>query len=504
MEHTPQIRDNDEIDLAELFSNLWKKRLVVVLVALLGFTIGGIAFLVKWAATPSNVTSSAEVRFSFNGVQDARYPNGQPFSINDLVSSNVLNAVYQSQDIADYDISLRDFVDAVSITPSATNREFIEARFKSLLSQDLTTAEINELNSNYTRELQAASRRFARIMLSLPEAAIPAQKMNEIVTAIPEQWARESIDNYGVLDLVSVKPLDFDTSLLENYEYLVISRYLSDYLRSLQGIISNLNSDAVARLLTDKETGHTASTLANQLGDVQEYHLNVLSRMFSAASVAKDPENAKFYLLNELIARRDQLDEARRRAEVIDQAYRQYVAQESSKSILDQAGSRPSSAGSVQYGDEFLSKLMSLGDELSDAKFKQAMLNRSIEMKLQAESIESDIQNLERNYAMYSKQGSTELSKFTVERAEQEIAYSSEKLMEAKGAIERIVALRSSRILGQTSSLYALNSEPEISSGFVSQIKSLIKFSGLGLVAGLFLGLFLALVLAVVRKPKVA
>ncbi|TPE54302.1 hypothetical protein FJM67_04980 [Maribrevibacterium harenarium] len=500
MEQFPQTRD-DEIDLAELFAKLWRKRLVVVLVALLGFLAGGAVFLKSWMAQPLENQAAVELRFNFNGVQDGRYPNGQPFSINDIISTNVLNKVFEQKNLAQYGLTQQDFASAVSIAPFSTNREFIEARFKDALSaKNITPAEIAELNDNYSRELNASTRRFAKLSLSLPASvAISTSTQVDILGAIPQTWANEAVESYGVLNISNAKPNEFDSGLVEGYEYLISTRYLADYLDMLKGILKTLAADDVARLQVDPETGATVSTLENDLGDVKAFHLDVLTRAFSISPVAKDLNEAKFYLNNEILSKEEQLDETQRRAVVLQDAYNRYINGEQDLKMPGAASSASQNI-TAQYGDEFLTRLMSIGDQLSDAKFKQALLNRSLELRLEAENISTDISRLKRNLAQFDQAKNQTTSDIDEARVRKEISYVSEKLQSTKASIERIAALRADRILGQSSSLYALNSEPVVVNNFMAQVKALVKFAGLGLVAGLFIGLFAALMLAVVRK----
>lgn len=500
MEQFPQTRD-DEIYLAELFAKLWRKRLVVVLVALLGFLAGGVVSLKNWMAQPLENQAAVELRFNFNGVQDGRYPNGQPFSINDIISTNVLNRVFEQKSLAQYGLTQQDFASAVSIAPFSTNREFIEARFKDALSaKNITPAEIAELNDNYSRELNASTRRFAKLSLSLPALeAMPAATQLAVLGSIPEAWAQESIESYGVLNISNTKPNEFDIGLVEGYEYLISTRYLADYLGTLQGILSTLKGDEVARLQVDPETGATASTLQTDLGDVKAFHLDVLTRAFSISPVAKDLNEAKFYLNNEILSKEELLDETQRRAVVLQDAYNRYINGEQDLKMPGAASSASQNI-TAQYSDEFLTRLMSIGDQLSDAKFKQALLNRALELRLEAENISTNIARLKRSLAQFDKSQNQTTSDIDEARVRKEISYVSEKLQAAKASIERIAALRSERILGQSSSLYALNSEPVVENNFMAQIKALVKFAVLGLVAGLFIGLFAALILAVARK----
>ena len=184
------------------------------------------------------------------------------------------------------------------------------------------------------------------------------------------------------------------------------------------------------------------------------------------------------------------------------EAYAQYVARDTKIRSDNSTTSSTNNGFTAQYGDEFLTKLISIGDQLSDAKFKQALLNQSLELQLEAEQITTQINRLQKN--LDTMMTNSKQSDANVARVEQLVDHVSSRLETLGGTISRIAELRSQRALGQSGSLYDLNSVPRTESTFTSQRKGFIKFTGLGLLAGFFLGGFLALILAAVRKPNIA
>jgi hypothetical protein len=268
---------NDEIDLAELFNNLWKKRLVVILVTLMCGLIGGGAFLTKWLANPSAATASIEVRFNFPSIQNGTYPNGQTFSLNDMVAPTILNKVYDKQQVEQLGIDRNDFISAIQVIPFAVNRAFIDAKFKAPLSNSkLAPAEIDELNANYAKALTVASLRFAKITLRVDSSiTIPANVLHAILIAIPETWAKESIENYGVLDIAIARPGQLDRSLIDDYEYIVAAQYLDDHLRYITESAETLQDDDIGKLQKDSETGSNIAEVLKELKNLKTFHVDV-------------------------------------------------------------------------------------------------------------------------------------------------------------------------------------------------------------------------------------
>jgi hypothetical protein len=493
---------NDEIDLAELFSNLWKKRLVVLLISIVGGLIGGSSFLISWLSNPSVNTASVEVRFNFPSIQNGTYPNGQSFSLNDIIAPAILNQVYDNHQVDQLGIARDSFLNSIQITPFAVNRAFIDAKFKAPLSNSkLTPTEIDELNNNYAKALAIANLRFAKINFSVNATiAIPSNTLHSILVAIPETWAKESIENYGVLDIAIAKPGEIDRNLIDNYEYIVAAQYLDGHLAYITRSAEALKKDEIGRLQTDSKTGHNIDEILEQLANLKNFHMDVLLRTFALSPVARNIDEARFYLQNQINSLQETLNQLNRQATVVNDAYTRYNSREKQERPSEEAANQANYGYTAQYGDEFLSKLMSIGDQLSDATFKQTLLNRSLELKLEAEQIMSRINRLQAN--LDTMKADTLQNDIAVARVKKQVNYITEQLDDLGVVIGRIADLRSQRVLGQSGSLYDLNSEPRIASTFMEQSKALIKFSALGLLAGFFLGGFLALILAVVRKPK--
>jgi Chain length determinant protein. len=493
MNETLPVKDNDEIDLAQLFSSLWKLRLVIVLCTLIGVLMSGGLYLKMWVNSPSVVSVSSEIRFRFNGSNKGVYPNGQRFEINDMIASPILDRVYEGLDLEQYGLTRSAFGSSITITPSSTNKKFIDLKYTKLLegAKYIKAGEIQDINERYTQELQAARRKSAELTFVVSERfGIPISVLKTILSSIPEVWAKVSIDSYGVLDLASTTPVSFDQTLVNDSEYMLSTEYLANYLGLINGSLHRLKNDEVGNLQVDPETGYTASTLLEHLGNTKRFQLDVLQRAFSVQPIAKDIDNAIFYIENEILERQERRDESARRAERIIQTYNTYNSSSNSDS-QNPASSTTSNQSNMtaQYGDEFITRLMQIGDELSDAKFKQALLNRSLELQLNQERETTTINRLERNLAKLKEHSNgLQLDPLALKRVQSSIKQVSDTLIEAREITVRLANLRKQHLLGNSSALYAGNAAPMVKSNFREQVKGMIKYSGIGGLAGLFIG----------------
>ena len=130
------------------------------------------------------------------------------------------------------------------------------------------------------------------------------------------------------------------------------------------------------------------------------------------------------------------------------------------------------------------------------------LLDRSIDMKLQAEDVITKIQQLEKNLRVFES-GRQDVQNSTIEdKVESEIGYVTTQLQNLAFAINRLASMRSERILGRSGALYDVDNEPAISGNFRETVRSLVKFSVLGAVAGLLLGFFAAFFLALMNLKR--
>lgn len=505
---------SDEIDLRELFVAMWKKRYVALLIGLLGLFLGAGVFLMR-SAGPLTDVYSMDVRFSFKGASSGQYPNGATFRLNDLIASDVVELLYSSNSaFGSSGVSIEDLVSGLSLAPINPNRAFIDAKYKGQLANSkLSATEIDELNTRYKAELEADTGRYARITYTAPalggESAAVIQNM---LLSLPRIWAEHSIKSKGVLALDVVVPPQVDQYILDNSEFVVIADYLRGYASKLMDTAKSVVADDIAALVVDPSSGVDAGSVVNQLNDLNAYHLNVLSRIFAIEPITKSKNDTNLYLKSRIAEVDEALDELSRKADIVSEVYDDYVRSSSSAPGNQIADTQGSGSYSPQYGDGFLTKLMTIGDELSDAKFKQDLLNRRIEFNLSAQELKTERKRLSdalnalnalnalSPLAAAAGDGSKSSKESAQESVIQQSEYIVRRLNELSSVMSGIINSREQILLGNTGSLYEVSTAPAKASNFRPMLISGVKFGGIGLVAGLMLGLMLALVLGALSR----
>lgn len=246
-----------ELDLRSLILLVWAMRLPLV-VAFLLVTIGYWAYwLASRGGTPETPTYSRVVQFSFDGVEDGRYPNGLPFHIGDLVTPRLLSTLYDQHGLADRGVARATFASAFAIEPYSPERGYILRRREQLAERG-TPAELVVLQERLTAELRRAEAGAARLSFR-PLSPLPLADgdIGKLLIDLPRLWAKEATRQYGVLgpDVSVYSPALFDPAETEKLEYTValaaIGRKATVFLDSIHAALAMPHANAVQ----DPQTG---------------------------------------------------------------------------------------------------------------------------------------------------------------------------------------------------------------------------------------------------------
>ena len=231
-----------ELDLRSLILLVWTMR-VPLLVALLLATVGYWGYWLATRDVPETPTYSRIVQFSFDGVEDGRYPNGTPFHIGDLVTPKLISTLYDLHGLADRSVARAPFASAFAIEPYAPERGYIVRRREELAERG-TPSELVVLQEQLTAELRRAGVGAARLSFR-PLAPLPLDEgdIGKLLLDLPRLWAKEATEQYGVFgpDIPLYSPALFDLTEIEQSEYIdgleAIRRKATMFLESVRTVI---------------------------------------------------------------------------------------------------------------------------------------------------------------------------------------------------------------------------------------------------------------------------
>ncbi|MDH5542288.1 MAG: hypothetical protein OEY64_04910 [Nitrospinota bacterium] len=295
--------DSDEVDLFGIANSLLKHSRKIRIAAFLTFVLLALFFSFYWIKTSNErfIRYSVDLALQFNGVMDMKYPNGMNFNPNDMVSPDILSAVYNKAGLKS--IRKSDFISAFS------------ASFKNVYKPQ--TIMENPNNKDANNEGKPADEKkddkeklFHVINPSMVQiymdsnqntAAIkdwPKEMRDTVMSDIPTFWAMKFKEQYLYSNIPDpLRLIEFDKLVTLEYGNIYDTLY-----KNLQLFIDAMNKLEASRDLSNIiSKKHKIS-----LKEAFFYVKNDLSRQLSAwysipknFGIYKDVEKRKFYLEKE-------------------------------------------------------------------------------------------------------------------------------------------------------------------------------------------------------------
>lgn len=188
---------NSEMSLQELIRSIWSTRYTVLILVTL-FVLGFATFLFNKSLSREDVYVQ-HIDFTFDGVQEAKYPNGDSFRLEDVLAPSVVNSVFNELDLAQYKVSLQQVSSLLSVFPYAPGRQFIVEKYAPILDDDeateLAKAEARqEMEAVLSKQLSSS----ASIQFINRDTMFPDAIARKLVEAVAKNWAKQAIEIRGV------------------------------------------------------------------------------------------------------------------------------------------------------------------------------------------------------------------------------------------------------------------------------------------------------------------
>lgn len=487
--------EEDEINLNELFSKIWRrKKFIAGFVILIMVSVAGIIAF-KYLLSPPVTDYSECIRFNFPSSIQGTYPSGQRFSKNDLITTAVLKKVYDMNNIKSYKISFDDFASSFSVAPYAVNANFIKAKYQKLFAnKKLNTAELATLNKQYLSEIKAAQANFARVTyVNSKHLGLSSLVIKKVLMDIPRIWSDISIRDLGVLDLKIPGEQFYQPDLVKTYEYLQAVKYMQDSAKLFKDILDKLQHDEIGGFIKDPKTGLVVSDISARLTNLSSFELDPMFSIISTLGLVKNKHKAKLYLNNKIESINDKISGLARQSKVYSEALKYYEIQ--SKGHSTSKGISAGNGGMVQYGDGFLSKVIGMVESQKDTEFRQSLLLKQIDFSLKSQVQYSELEKMKRALKVLDNNNNNNNNNKLAKGYGTQILNINRSLVTLLDAYQRILTVRNAQVLGKSSSLYELTSDSmKIVSDISQKAKKIVLISVLSGVLALMLAMFIALI----------
>jgi len=395
-----QIVENDSIDLSQIFHKLacWVNAnysgLILTLAALSALVVFGVIVLA--IRTPPLITYSTVLSFNFPQSEKNTYPNGSPFSVNDIISRKVLENVWLNNDLKDQGVDLDQFVNSVSIVQYSNNEEFIRAKYRSMLSRKgLSQTDISNIERDFSDEIASASKKQAKLTITTPyNSALSGVLAQKILADIPKVWSEVSIRDLGVTAIPVADSESINPEITRRGSTFQVIDYFYKSATDLDNAFAKIVAFPGGETLRDPQTKQSIEDLKKKLADLVRYWILDFDNYSQEHVKPTEVETLSAEIrLRELVTKKK---EYQLKAETFRNALIDYdsLKQQETRSTSS-VGSRDGQ-NSLQLQGDAIQRLINLGSQNKDAEFRQELTNKRIKEEIQANALEPEISRLSR------------------------------------------------------------------------------------------------------------
>jgi hypothetical protein len=476
---SPLVAAQDEINLTDLFRNIWRQRgLVMGITLVVAILVMVFHFAKSSFALPTQVDYSVSLTF----LEKGKYPNGTEFSPQDIIAPSVLSTALAANKI---DISSDYLAEALSVSYSNSLLKMAEDKLSATLSNVKTPEEMRSAASTALEDMQVQSRSHITVSLNLQKAGLTSQEGRVLVADILETWARMTIDR-GMTNVDIDRPL---TSFVvaESTNLIDIYDNAANYLNSLKNAVKALSAlPGSGSMIVD---GYTLEDVRRELVTLDDTDISPLRSFAYTSSAGLSSKNAAIKV--RLFSRQRLLGLEHERLTKLIDSYDKALAQLTQSSVSDQLKSgRSEMMGGAQFDQSFLNSLLDLGSKLGGVQIRDELFKR------RTKAVE-DLLSLEKEMAILNGTPDNvfdDLDADAILRAS--VSGITENLNTLQKQLNNFIAAYREQILQSGGRLFVADAAPAIRDGNVQLSTKIGLHLALGIILGGMLGMMAALIRA--------
>ena len=374
--------DKDVVSLAPLGRLIWRYR-HWVMVCFFGCGLAGVGLLATLSLVLPHTTNASVglgLRFARHG--KGEYPNRQPFSPTDLISTSVLKKAYQANRLEQY-LEFDDFKNSLTVRSSGDALSSLQLEYQAKLYSPKTVPQERERLEN---EFKARRQAIVKSEYSLAwtqkdwlAKMVPASVKAKVLEDIPRFWAEDAVYIKKVLAMADFLPTRIQN---ENSVEKIVSNAIDIGVRSRvlsKGLaeLSGLPGGTQLKL----PNGTTLVDLRDRLRVLREVGLNRIQEALVTFSADKE-ERIKLQemLRGRLRSREKAFFLEKSKLEPIEKGYRDYLASrrgvDSGRSGTPRGLGDGAGATTFQISDNFLGKWIEMTKPFADEEYRQALVDQ--------------------------------------------------------------------------------------------------------------------------------
>lgn len=451
-----------ELDIKRILNSVIKNRKKFIKNCVIALGFWAITFLIYAFLTYNPATHySLILGLNFPQAAQGRYPNGSNLSASDLVSNTVLENVWTENDLGQKGISFEKFQKMLTATPYLGEINFIDSKFKGMLSQkNLSRTDIEKIETDYRNEIQAAASKSIKLTLDGRDATLDAATASKILNDVAKSWSRIATEKLGVSRSPALDGVGLDDGMKNASPYIVVT-YFNDVVFKLETLLGAMKLEPNINSYRDAQSNFNLAGISSKIQDISKYQVDELDAFVAINTKPTDWEMLQTqYRLKELYANKAALEKS---ADVYRKALIDYSATTSQVTSSNSSEFRGKSSNGadgsgVQINGDAITKILSLATESKDSEYRQEITSKRIAVENQANSLNVQIQKLERRISAASK-----TVRFT-EASKKEYTDLLDKtwdgLSQAIAVVTRIQSMAQKDFIGDSGVLYTVINQP--------------------------------------------
>ena len=404
-EQYPPQEFDDEISLVDIFKTFWRCRVMIIgsLAAVMLLFAIGVALL--FTALPSQRVATLPFMIQFDGAAKGEYPNGMKFSTADIITSPILNQVYQANQLKKI-LPFADFKNAIFISQTNKELEMLDEAYKAKLAdRKLSAVDRQRIEAEYRQKRKSLHNQQYTLNFSLKEGMVsmPEKQISKVMADILATWAVEADQRKGAFKYrIPVYSRNIiQKGMLESEDYIVSIDILRAKIKKILQNIETINELPGARVTRVGQEHISLAEINSNLQDTLQFKLEPLVGLIRSTGLSKNPDLAVLYLENQLFKLNLDRKETNERVKILSNSLKSYmekkmVAGAMTMPNLGAAGnSSNSKTGGMniptyipQFGDSFLDRLVEMTTQGNDIKYRQDTTDRIVEEGMKVAAIE--------------------------------------------------------------------------------------------------------------------
>ena len=400
-----QMYQNNEIDLINILSRLWEKRIYIIipslLVALFILSISTFIYLTQ----TKNKIATLNFSLNFNGFSKGEYPNGLRFTPNDITSPVILKKVYNTNSLDKYFKDFSNFQNSITIYKNSYKLLPLNAEYSSKLNNNkLTAPEREKIESNYqTARNDILSNTEYNLVFykSFTLAKPPNSLSSKILNDILRYWIDYAVKTKGINKYrISI----ITENIISDYQISDLNYIIkTDLLRtSITNVIANIESitkipGADTTYITNNNNSRiNIRDLIFRADFLQNYELQPLVGAINIYGISKTGPLSTVYLQTKMMELERNKKVLVNQKEVYSSALLNYIGiRQNNLNSSNKIKNDVYPQATTQLDGTFLDKIVNMIQEDGSQKYKQTLTDKVISTGL-------DITRVDKNISYYT------------------------------------------------------------------------------------------------------